>query len=74
LQAPQKIKSKLYKQSTKKPYNMKKLIITVAAAIVLTTGAIATSGIKFIKHQDQKVQTTSIANNLNSDKEIASAD
>lgn len=51
---------------------MKKLIITTA--IIITTGAIATSGTKLIKHQDQKVQAISITNFVNSGKEIASAD
>jgi hypothetical protein len=51
---------------------MKKLIITTA--IVLTTGAIATSGIKLIKRPDQKVQITAVPNMENSGKEIASAD
>jgi hypothetical protein len=51
---------------------MKKIIIT--AAIILATGAAATSGIKLLNRKQPKVQTTLFTSNTTSGKEIASAD
>jgi len=51
---------------------MKKLIVTTA--IILATGAVATSGIKLLNRKQPKVQTTLFTNNSSSGKEIASAD
>ena len=51
---------------------MKKLIVTTA--IILATGAAATSGIKLLNQKQPKVQTIVFTSNANSDKEIASAD
>jgi len=46
----------------------------VTTAIILATGATATSGIKFLNRKQLKVQTTLFTINTNSGKEIASAD